>query len=215
MYGDMEIDPSFVSADTMSITQEAGPSEQTVNTIPSDPPTTVFPTGLFEPATNIPDFSAPPQKDPIRELCVKVHIRRSGKDSWSYLGRAFVTQEFIGHTSRVVVRSAATGKIMVTFSETSDLQAEKRGNFVVISCVEGPTVVSWSLNTMNNSETLRLLASIELACYRSRQAMSDPKMHSKMRRRIERVIKEDRRRRHRRRRDEDAMVEAFGKQTIA
>ena len=80
---------------------------------------------------------APPQKDPIRELCVKVHIRRSGKDSWSYLGRAFVTQEFIGHTSRVgkhminhdkfsvkyttrlsvVVRSAASGKIMVTFSE--------------------------------------------------------------------------------------------------
>jgi hypothetical protein len=28
----------------------------------------------------------------------------------------------------------------------SDLQAEKRGNFVVIGCVEGSRVVSWSLN---------------------------------------------------------------------
>lgn len=64
---------------------------------------------------------------------------------------------------------------------------------------------------MNNAETLKLLASIELACYKCRQALSDPKLHSKMRRRIERVIKDDRRRRHRRRRDEDAMVEAFGK----
>lgn len=67
---------------------------------------------------------------------------------------------------------------------------------------------------MNNAETLRLLASIELACYRCRQALSDPKMHSKMRRRIERVIKEDRRRRHRRRRDEQDMVDAFGKTAL-
>ena len=28
----------------------------------------------------------------------------------------------------------------------SDLQVEKRGNFVVVSCVEGPSVVAWSLN---------------------------------------------------------------------
>ena len=67
---------------------------------------------------------------------------------------------------------------------------------------------------MNSAETLKLLASIELACYKCRQALSDPKLHLKMRRRIERVIKEDRRRRHRRRRDEDAMVDAFEKATI-
>lgn len=61
----------------------------------------------------------------------------------------------------------ASEKIMATFSEVSrystygrypcdsrydlylqesNLQAEKRGNFVVISCVEGSNVVSWSLN---------------------------------------------------------------------
>ena len=71
-----------------------------------------------------------------------------------------------------------------------------------------------TFQTTNNSETLKLLASIELACYRSRQALSDPKTHTKVRRRIERVIKEDRRRRHRRRREEDAMVEAFGRQHL-
>ncbi|KAH8120267.1 hypothetical protein DFH11DRAFT_47109 [Phellopilus nigrolimitatus] len=203
MFGDMEIDPSM-GTPSESV-QDPGPSIQSA---PS-------PDELYEVSPGIPDFQSPPQKDPIRELCVKVHIRRSGKDSWSYLGRAFVTQEFIGHTSRVVVRSAASGKLMVTFSETSDLQAEKRGNFVVISCVDGASVISWSLNTMNGSETLKLLASIELACYKCRQALADPKTHSKMRRRIERVIKEDRRRRHRRRRDEDAMVEAFGKQQLS
>lgn len=71
-----------------------------------------------------------------------------------------------------------------------------------------------SLQAMNNSETLKLLASIELACYKCRQALADPKQHSKLRRRIERVIKDDRRKRHKRRREEDAMVEAFGKQEI-
>ena len=221
--------------------------------------------------------TAPPQREPIRELCVKVHIRRPGKDSWTYLGRAFVSQEFSGHNSRVGedIRSGPccvelthadvscahsrplcyfqqdhghlfrsedikdyqtklSDDLYAVNAQLSDLQAEKRGNFVVISCVEGAGVVSWSLNvrqhcfvslkqavlielrvqTMNNAETLKLLASIELACYRCRQALSDPKQHSKMRRRIERVIKEDRRKRHRRRRDEEAMVEAFERQQL-
>lgn len=35
----------------------------------------------------------------------------------------------------------------VTYEEqSSELQAEKRGNFVVVGCIEGPKVVSWSLN---------------------------------------------------------------------
>jgi len=161
---------------------------------------------------NIPAFDAvQPQREPIRDLCVKVHTRRSGKDNWTYLGRAWVSQEIVGHNSRVVVRSVASGKILVTFSDECDLQAEKRGNFVVMSCVDGNNVVCWSLNTSNNSETLKLLASIELACYKCRQALADPKTHMKGRRRIERIIKEDRRRRHRRRREEDSMVEAFGR----
>ena len=118
--------------------------------------------------------------------------------------------------------------------KVSDLQAEKRGNFVVIGCVEGSRVISWSLNVsspissltmlpivfsfavqaLNNSETLRLLASIELACYKCKQALADPRLHNKSRRRIERVIKDDRRRRHRRRKDQDAMVDAFAKQNL-
>jgi hypothetical protein len=64
---------------------------------------------------------------------------------------------------------------------------------------------------LNNSETLRLLASIELACYKCRQAVGDPRMHSKIRRKIAHVIKEDRRKRHKRRRDQDALVDAFAR----
>jgi hypothetical protein len=30
--------------------------------------------------------------------------------------------------------------------QSSELQAEKRGNFVVVGCIEGSKVVSWSLN---------------------------------------------------------------------
>ncbi|KAG6851186.1 hypothetical protein H0H93_015196 [Arthromyces matolae] len=142
-----------------------------------------------------------PSRDAFRDIQVKVHIRRPEKDSWVYMGRGIVTQELSGHSSRV--------------GATSDLQAEKRGNFVVVGCVEGSRVMSWSLNALNNSETLRLLASIELACYRCKQALADPRLHSKGRRRIERVIKDDRRRRHRRRKDQDALIDAFAKQTLA
>ncbi|KAJ7630872.1 hypothetical protein FB45DRAFT_916799 [Roridomyces roridus] len=157
---------------------------------------------------------APPPRDTFREIQVKVHIRRPDRDSWVYVGRAVVSQDLNNQSSRVVVKAVSTGKVIAVFNENSDLQAEKRGNFVVIGCVEGSRVVSWSLNALNNSETLRLLASIELACYKCKQALADPRMHTKARRRIERVIKDDRRRRHRRRKDQDAMIDAFSKQSI-
>lgn len=67
---------------------------------------------------------------------MKVHIRRPGKDSWVYLGRALVTQEITGQTSRVgksprsavvwqsanarfvaVVRSTTNDKVMTSFHE--------------------------------------------------------------------------------------------------
>lgn len=64
------------------------------------------------------------------------------------------------------------------------------------------------------TDTLRLLASIELACYRSKQLFSDPKRYSSSRRKIERVIREDRRKRHRRKRDEEDMISAFGQQKL-
>jgi hypothetical protein len=67
---------------------------------------------------------------------------------------------------------------------------------------------------MNNAETLRLLASIELACYRCKQAVTDPRQHTKVRRRIDRVIREDRRKRHRRRKAQDAMIDAFSRQNL-
>ena len=69
------------------------------------------------------------------------------------------------NTSFAVVRSTSTDKIMAVFNEVSfglslhgrpagllmkqqnsELQAEKRGNFVVVGCIEGSKVVSWSLN---------------------------------------------------------------------
>ncbi|KAH9937032.1 uncharacterized protein B0H18DRAFT_968841 [Fomitopsis serialis] len=143
-------------------------------------------------------------RDPFRDISVKVHIRRPDKDSWTYLGRALVAQE----QSRIVVRSAASRKIMTTFGEDAPLQAEKRGNFVVVGCIEGTRVVSWSFNAQNNSETLRLLASIELTCD-SRRFSSNSSQQSSHRRLIARMIKDDRRKRHRRRKDTDNLVAAL------
>jgi len=74
-----------------------------------------------------------------------------------------------------------------------------------------PWLTPRSPQALNNSETLRLLASIELACYKCKQAVGDPRMHSKIRRRIAHVIKDDRRKRHKRRRDQDALVDAFSR----
>ncbi|RPD82454.1 hypothetical protein L226DRAFT_528615, partial [Lentinus tigrinus ALCF2SS1-7] len=151
-------------------------------------------------------------REPFRDIPVKVHIRRPDRDSWAYMGRGIVSQEISGQSSRVVVRAASSHKILTVFGEQgAALQAERRGNFVVIGCVEGGRVVSWSLNALNNSETVRLLASIELACYACKQAMADPAMHSAFRRRVARVIKDDRRRRHKRRKDQDSMVAAFAR----
>ncbi|KAI0801161.1 hypothetical protein C8Q74DRAFT_1364802 [Fomes fomentarius] len=150
-------------------------------------------------------------REPFRDIAVKVHIRRADRDSWAYMGRGIVSQEITGQSSRVVVRSASSHKILTVFGEGAALQAERRGNFVVIGCVEGGRVVSWSLNALNNSETVRLLASIELACYACKQAMADPVSHSTFRRRVARLIKDDRRRRHKRRKDQDSMVAAFAR----
>ncbi|KAF5385485.1 hypothetical protein D9757_005344 [Collybiopsis confluens] len=169
-----------------------------------------------------------------REIQVKVHIRRPERDSWIYMGRGIVSQEVVGHSSRIVVRSLSTRKLLTQFGEASlqsdieyrhlseasllpqgsDLQAEKRGNFVVIGCIEDSGVVSWSLNALNNSETLRLLATIELACYKCKNALTDPLKAGRDRRKIDRIIKDDRRRRHRRRKDQDALIDAFAKSNI-
>lgn len=59
-----------------------------------------------------------------------------------------------------------------------------------------------------------MLASIELACYRCKQALADPRAHHKIRRKIERVIKDDRRKRHRRRKEQEAMIDAFSRQKL-
>ncbi|KAF7436742.1 hypothetical protein PC9H_003575 [Pleurotus ostreatus] len=182
-------------------------------TVPQEIPIrTTISSSIAENLAPMPPTSSP--RDNFRDIQVKVHIRRPERDSWVYLGRGVVTQEVSGHSSRVVVRGS-TGKVIAIFSEGSDLQAEKRGNFVVVGCVEGSRVVSWSLNALNNAETLRLLASIELACYKCKQAIADPRLHNKARRRIERVIKDDRRRRHRRRKEQEAMIDAFAKQTLS
>ena len=67
---------------------------------------------------------------------------------------------------------------------------------------------------LNASETLRLLACIELTCYRCKQAVADPRLHHRSRRRIERVIKDDRRRRHKRRQEQESMIDLFSKQDL-
>ncbi|PCH33719.1 hypothetical protein WOLCODRAFT_135279 [Wolfiporia cocos MD-104 SS10] len=155
--------------------------------------------------------STPQVRDPLRDILVKVHIRRPERDSWTYLGRAIVSQEGDedGQVSHVVVRSATSHKILVSFGEDAAVQAEKRGNFVVVGCVESHRVVSWSFNAQNNSETLRLLATIDLVCHSHKSSLTESS--GAHRRRIARMIKDDRKRRHRRRRDQDAMVAAFAR----
>ncbi|EMD42132.1 hypothetical protein CERSUDRAFT_110680 [Gelatoporia subvermispora B] len=154
------------------------------------------------------------QPERARDIVVKVHIRRPEKDSWAYLGRGIVSQEQIGQSTRIIVKSASTHKIMTVFGEGIPLQAERRGNFIVIGCVDGNRVVSWSLNALNNSDTLRLLASIELACCTTKHPVADPRIHAVYRRRIARIIKDDRKRRHKRRRDQDALVTAFARTAL-
>ena len=87
--------------------------------------------------------TVPPQpqtvysRENFRDIQVKVHIRRPERDSWVYLGRGLVTQEVMGHSSRVgalfpqivpsfcmtqhstttVVRTVSSGKVMTAFSE--------------------------------------------------------------------------------------------------
>lgn len=122
--------------------------------------------------------------------------------------------------------------VLLMKQQNSELQAEKRGNFVVVGCIEGSKVVSWSLNVsivlyqangiltiyifkaLNASETLRLLACVELACYRCKQAVADPRSLHRSRRRVERVIKDDRRKRHMRRQEQEAMIDLFSKQDL-
>ena len=58
-------------------------------TAPPGPPPTVASTGPSRSREGFP------------EIPVKVHIRRPGKDAWIYLGRATVTQEIHGQSSRV------------------------------------------------------------------------------------------------------------------
>ncbi|CAL1695612.1 unnamed protein product [Somion occarium] len=154
-------------------------------------------------------------REPPRDITVKVHIRRPERDNWAYLGRAIVTQEVVGGKSnRIVVRSMNSHKILATFGEGTALQAEKRGNFVVVGCVEGTRVVSWSLNALNNSETLRLLALIELCCTSCKHFNTDPHIQNMYRRRVARAIKDDRRKRHKRRKDQEAMISAFARTAL-
>ncbi|GJE87648.1 hypothetical protein PsYK624_037310 [Phanerochaete sordida] len=153
-------------------------------------------------------------RDKFREIPVKVHVRRPERDNWAYVGRAIVTQEAFGQGSRIVVRGHSSRKVVTAFQEGASLQAEKRGNFVVVSCVEGGRVISWSLNALNNSETLRLLAIIELSCYTCKHAANAPEVSGSHMRRVAKVIKDDRRKRHKRRKDQDAMVAAFAKTGI-
>ncbi|KAK7694759.1 hypothetical protein QCA50_001947 [Cerrena zonata] len=176
-------------------------------------------TGIFTHATNSSYPGAPSsaivpsQQGPVvaREIIVKVHIRRPERDSWAYLGRAVVSQEVVGKSNRIVVKSLTSHKILTVFAESTALQAEKRGNFVVVGCVEGTRVISWSLNALNNSETLRLLAIIELSCTTTKHFNTDPHVQNSTKRRIARLIRDDRKKRHKRRKDQDAMIAAFEK----
>ena len=45
--------------------------------------------------------AASQNREPFRDIPVKVHIRRPDRDSWAYMGRGIVSQEISGQSSRV------------------------------------------------------------------------------------------------------------------
>ena len=53
------------------------------------------------PAPTLASTAPSRSREGFPEIPVKVHIRRPGKDAWVYLGRATVTQEILGQSSRV------------------------------------------------------------------------------------------------------------------
>ncbi|KAJ3552073.1 hypothetical protein NM688_g4349 [Phlebia brevispora] len=132
----------------------------------------------------------------FKDIPVKVHVRRPDKDNWAYLGRALVCQEAFGQGTRIVVRALSTRKVITAFTEGAPIQAEKRGNFVV---------------ALNSAETLRLLALLELSCMLCGKSNLSDSQQAIHRRRIARLIREDKKRRHKRRKDQDAMVAAFAR----
>ena len=95
---------------------------------------------------------------------------------------SYISCEKLSSFPPAVVRAVSSQKIIAIFSEVStctlapnaglilrvchkisDLRAEKRGNFVVIGCVEGSRVISWSLNVVSSFDfvicvTYRLLS---------------------------------------------------------
>lgn len=67
---------------------------------------------------------------------------------------------------------------------------------------------------LNNADTLRLTAIFEVSCV----TCGKSNVHDKSnvhRRRVARLIREDKKRRHKRRRDEDAMIAAFSRTGIS
>lgn len=104
------------------------------------------------------------------------------RNNRAVFSRRCVTSSTTSNTHRlssityIVVRAVSSQKIIAIFSEVhmcssimatdlinsfvkiSDLQAEKRGNFVVIGCVEGSRVISWSLNVRLSTPHVSFIA---------------------------------------------------------
>jgi len=136
-----------------------------------------------------------------------MHIRRPGKDNWTYLGRVSVYQDLTTDSPIVFVRSNTNDRVLATFTEKSSICVDKRGNFVVVASVEPAGVISYSLHAQNNPDALRILASIELAAYKlGSLSGTENRAQTRLRRKIEKTIREDRKRRHRRRRDDESLV---------
>ena len=105
--------------------------------------------------------------------------------------------------------------MLATFTEKSSICVDKRGNFVVVASVEPAGVISYSLHAQNTPDALRLLASIELAAYKlGSLSGTENRAQTRLRRKIEKTIREDRKRRHRRRRDDDALVALLDNTTL-
>ncbi|KIM26000.1 hypothetical protein M408DRAFT_34059, partial [Serendipita vermifera MAFF 305830] len=86
------------------------------------------------------------------KIPAKMHVRRPGRDNWSYIGRVGIFQELTHKAPIVVVRLQSNDKVVATFSENSNISVDKRGNFIVVASVEPAGVISYSLHAQTNND---------------------------------------------------------------
>ena len=105
----MEVDASMTDQQAEPHSLVQANSSKASDSVPIPPGKSLFAIDMSRMALTRPinvfcsfhDTAIHTPRESFREIAVKVHIRRPERDSWVYLGRAMVSQEIIGQSSRV------------------------------------------------------------------------------------------------------------------